>query len=58
MSDPIQLTQYIQSLGLSGEAARQKRAELQKLSAAELSALISGAQKEVKWSEEIGRAHV
>ena len=53
MSDPIQLTQYIQSLGLSGEAARQKRAELQKLSAAELSALISGAQKEVKWSEAI-----
>ena len=42
MSDPIQISMYIQSLGLSGKEAETKRAELEKLSDAELTALITG----------------
>ena len=42
MADPIQISMYITSLGLSGKEAEAKRIELEKLSDAELTALISG----------------
>ncbi len=38
----VQITKYIQSLGLSGASADAKRAELEKLSNSELTALLSG----------------
>lgn len=42
MADPIQISMYINSLGLSGKEAEAKRIELEKLSDAELTKLISG----------------
>lgn len=42
MADPIQISMYIKSLGLSGKEAEAKRAELEKLSEVELTQLISG----------------
>ena len=46
MADSIQIKNYIKSLGLTGTDADAKRAELEKLSNAELVALISGSTKE------------
>ena len=45
MSNNVQITNYLKSLGLSGAEADAKRAELTALSNAELTQLISGTGK-------------
>lgn len=44
MSDPVLISQIISAMGLTGDEALKKRAELEKLSNDELNRLLSGAQ--------------